>query len=325
MARPQKEGLDYFPLDVDMDQDDKLFFIEAKHGLIGFAIVIRLLMQIYKEGYYKHYSDDKDAFLLSKRLSVDVNVIKNVVNDCINEGFFNRNLYGQYGILTSKGIQKRYLEACTRRKQVSIIKEYCLIDPESYKNIVFEYINPANVDINPDKCDITLTKTPQSKVKESKVIEREIDARARDNISQNKSQEDFEKNFDNELQKINNKAFEYGMSGITPEFAEDAEKRLSEGTDVDLIIKALSIGTTNAHGNAGAKCRYAISVLQAWAAEGIKTLEQWETKNTPKPKTRDKPIADRTAAKLNKYEWAKQEAMRMLKEQGVFDNDAGSG
>ena len=86
MARPQKEGLDYFPLDVDMDQDDKLFFIEAKHGLIGFAIVIRLLMQIYKEGYYKHYSDDKDAFLLSKRLSVDVNVIKNVVNDCINEG-----------------------------------------------------------------------------------------------------------------------------------------------------------------------------------------------------------------------------------------------
>jgi hypothetical protein len=84
MARPQKEGLDYFPLDVDMDQDDKLFFIEAKHGLIGFAIVVRLLMQIYKEGYYKHYDDNKDAFLLAKRLSADVNVIKNVINDCIN-------------------------------------------------------------------------------------------------------------------------------------------------------------------------------------------------------------------------------------------------
>ena len=27
-------------LDVDMDQDDKLFFIEAKYGLIGFAIVV---------------------------------------------------------------------------------------------------------------------------------------------------------------------------------------------------------------------------------------------------------------------------------------------
>jgi len=320
MARPQKEGLDYFPLDVDMDQDDKLFFIEAKYGLIGFAIVVRLLMQIYKEGYYKHYDDNKDAFLFAKRLSVDVNVIKNVVNDCINEGFFNKYLYEKYGILTSRGIQKRYLEACTRRKKVSIIKEYCLIDTENYKNIVFEYINPINVDINPDKCNITSAETPQSKVKESKVkeskvIEREIDARARDNISQNKSQEDF----DTEIEKINNKAFEFGMSGVTPEFLEDTQMRLEEGTEPELIIKALSIGATNAHGNAGAKCRYAIRILQGWAAEGIKTLEQWEAKNAPKP------IADRTAAKLNKYEWAKQEAMRMLKEQGVFDNDAGSG
>jgi len=315
MARPQKEGLDYFPLDVDMDQDDKLFFIEAKYGLIGFAIVIRLLMQIYKEGYYKHYSDDKDAFLLSKRLSVDVNVIKNVVNDCINEGFFNRNLYGQYGILTSKGIQKRYLEACTRRKQVSIIKEYCLIDPENYKNIVFEYINPVNVDINPDKCDITLTKTPQSKVKKSKVIEREIDARARDNISQNKSQEDF----DTELQKINNKAFEFGMSGVTPEFLEDTQMRLEEGTDPDLIIKALSIGATNAHGNAGAKCRYAIRILQGWAAEGIKTLAQWEAKNAPKPKARDKPITKTRAQEREEaFERAREEARRMLREEGVI-------
>lgn len=32
MARPTKTGLEYFPLDVDMDQDDKLFFIEAKYG-----------------------------------------------------------------------------------------------------------------------------------------------------------------------------------------------------------------------------------------------------------------------------------------------------
>ena len=29
MARPQKNGLDYFPLDVDMDQDDKIALIEV--------------------------------------------------------------------------------------------------------------------------------------------------------------------------------------------------------------------------------------------------------------------------------------------------------
>jgi len=40
MARPQKNGLDYFPLDVDMDQDDKIALIEAQHGVVGFAKTI---------------------------------------------------------------------------------------------------------------------------------------------------------------------------------------------------------------------------------------------------------------------------------------------
>ena len=149
--------------------------------------------------------------------------------------------------------------------------------------------------------------------------EREIDAR--DNISQNKSQEDFEKNFDNELQKINNKAFEFGMSGVTPEFLEDIQMRLEEDTEPELIIKALSIGATNAHGNAGAKCRYAIRILQGWAAEGIKTLEQWETKNAPKPTARDKPMKTRAEEREEAFERARQEARRILREEGVIQDD----
>jgi DnaD/phage-associated family protein len=149
--------------------------------------------------------------------------------------------------------------------------------------------------------------------------EREIDARARDNTPQEKSQE----NFDTELQKINNKAFEFGMNGVTPEFMDDAEMRLKEGTDPDLIIKALSIGTTNAHGNAGAKCRYAIKVLQAWAAEGIKTLAQWEAKNVPQPKARDKPMKTKAQEREEAFKRARDEARRILREEGVI-KDAGN-
>ena len=166
-----------------------------------------------------------------------------------------------------------------------------------------------------------LSPSPSPSPSPISIEEREIDARARDNTPQEKSQE----NFDTEIAKINNKAFEFGMNGITPEFLEDAEMRLSEGTDVDLIIKALSIGATNAHGNAGAKCRYAISVLQGWAAEGIRTIEQWNAKNAPTPKARDKPIAVKTEAKLDKYERAKQEAFRKLEEMGVKFDDEDSG
>ena len=36
MPRPIKEGLDYFPLDVDLD--DKIYMVECELGLTGFAL-----------------------------------------------------------------------------------------------------------------------------------------------------------------------------------------------------------------------------------------------------------------------------------------------
>ena len=40
-----KSGIDYFPLDVTLN--DKFELIEAEFGLIGFAVVIKLLQKIY--------------------------------------------------------------------------------------------------------------------------------------------------------------------------------------------------------------------------------------------------------------------------------------
>ncbi|MFY9378775.1 MAG: Lin1244/Lin1753 domain-containing protein, partial [Acutalibacteraceae bacterium] len=48
MARPAKDGVDYFPLDVHLD--DKFKFIEIKFKLEGFAILIKLFQKIYSFG-----------------------------------------------------------------------------------------------------------------------------------------------------------------------------------------------------------------------------------------------------------------------------------
>ena len=256
MARPIKTGLEYFPLDVDMDQDDKLFFIEAKYGLIGFAIVVRMLMLIYKDGYYKHYSEDKEAFMLAKRLSVDVDVLKNVINDCINEGLFNKNLFEKYRILTSRGIQKRYLEACSRRKEVSIIKEYCLVDPKNYKNLVFDYINPDNVDINPVNSNTTSPETPQSKVKESKVKESKDD----DDVV-----EGFQQIVD---------AFNKNIHPITPVEAEKLKAWLDDGMEPDVIIFAIEQAALAGNRTAS----YINGILLNLHTEGITTRAQAEAR-----------------------------------------------
>jgi len=177
MGRPQKEGLDYFPLDVDIDQDDKIALIEAQHGIVGFGVVIKLFMKIYKNGYFYEWGE-KEQLLFSKRVNVDIHSINAIINDCLKWGLFDPHMYETYGILTSRGIQRRYFEAVSRRQNVTAIEEYCLIDMESYSNIVYVNINGINVNGNSHSRVVNDNINPQSKVKESKVKERIKDSRS---------------------------------------------------------------------------------------------------------------------------------------------------
>ena len=163
MARPQKEGLDYFPLDVDMDQDDKIALIEAQHGLIGFGVVIRLLMKIYKNSYYYTWTE-KEQLLFSKRVNVDINTINEIINDCLRWKIFDKGVFDEEKVLTSRGIQRRYLKAADRRQLVQISIKHLLIDKKevnAYKNLVIVGVNS-----NSDNDNANIN--PQSKVKDSK-------------------------------------------------------------------------------------------------------------------------------------------------------------
>lgn len=171
MARPQKVGVEYFPLDVDIDQDDKIAMVEALHGIEGFGIAIKLLMKVYKEGYYYEWTE-KEQILFSKRVNVDINEVNVIINDCVKWGLFNKKLFTEYRILTSKGIQTRYLEIVKRRTRVEFIKEFLLIPYDllkNLKNIVIVDINGVIVDINLKNADIgTQRKEEERKEEKSK-------------------------------------------------------------------------------------------------------------------------------------------------------------
>lgn len=176
MARPIKSGLDYFTLDTDIDNDPKIEFLEAKHGLQGFAIFIRLLARIYRAGYYLQWGE-REALVLSKRINVNINSINEVVNDCLNEGLFDPIQYTNHRILTSTGIQKRFLAGTIRRKEVSLYKEYLLLTASEVNSIhpdaVIVSINRVNVDINPAQLELIHAKVhkgKESKEKEIKII-----------------------------------------------------------------------------------------------------------------------------------------------------------
>lgn len=174
MARPTKEGLDYFPIDIDIDQDDKLVVPIAKHGMLGLGIIVKIMMEIYRNGYFYPWGKREQAVFPTK-VNVNINTVADVINDCIEWGFFNQKLFEEFGILTSAGFQKRYIEAAKRRKELTFISEYTLIDLEkACKKMSFPILeinlngNLVNVHINPDKADGTSAESTQSKVKESK-------------------------------------------------------------------------------------------------------------------------------------------------------------
>ena len=155
MARKNKIGLDYFSHDVEMFNDIKIKFIKAKHGLIGYAIFLRLLENIYKENGYFIQIDDKFNILFADDNKLDIDVYINVLNDCINENLFNKEIYDKYKVLTSKRIQLNFLAGSERRKSIELKKEFLLLTDDLLENdnikIIDVYINEIDSNISTQK------------------------------------------------------------------------------------------------------------------------------------------------------------------------------
>lgn len=148
MARPVKEGLDYFELDCHMEE--KVRLIQAEFGLKGFAIVVKLYQKIYGGfGYYCEWNEDSLLLFMSENgvsSRDEKNLISEIVAACIRRNIFSEKLFNEFGILTSYGVQKRYLNAVSRREKVELIKEYLLISVGKNQDNVC--INSINVNRN---------------------------------------------------------------------------------------------------------------------------------------------------------------------------------
>ena len=129
MARPIKAGLDYFPLDVNLD--DKVELLEAEHGITGFGVIVKLWQRIFSDGYFTRWDDDR-ALLVAKETGVSASELQAIVATAVRRGIFSAELLTEYGVLTSRGIQKRYLTCIDRRREVELDRRLLLVRPEDY-------------------------------------------------------------------------------------------------------------------------------------------------------------------------------------------------
>jgi hypothetical protein len=128
MAPHFKKALDYFPKELDMFEDPKLKWVEMKFGFSGCGIVIKLLDQIYREGYFLRIGEDFALMLACAACDKGrAAMVSSVIEGLVAKGFFDKGIYDSRRILTSIGIQKRFIEATGRRAQVVIDPSIWLI------------------------------------------------------------------------------------------------------------------------------------------------------------------------------------------------------
>ena len=173
MARPTKKGLDYFPLDVDFLSDLKVRRIIKACGKEAVHILVALLANIYRdEGYYVLWDDDL-AFLVADEVGTKEGTVEELVRKAVQVKFFDKDIFDKYSVLTSKGIQNRYILATKERKKVEL----------EFKYLLTNEVNRSNISINGRNNSVNQGNNQQSKVKESKVKEIKEDASAGESAS----------------------------------------------------------------------------------------------------------------------------------------------
>lgn len=129
MARPQKDGLDYFPFDVDFMKDTKVRRIARTFGCTGTMAIVMLFTDIYRtRGYYMNWDEDT-CFDLSENLQCDPELAAKIVDACVLAKIFNVDLFQDKAVLTSAAIQLRYLKInqdCKRQRTIN--PEFSLIE-----------------------------------------------------------------------------------------------------------------------------------------------------------------------------------------------------
>ena len=111
MARPFKQGLQYFPIDVNIFEDEKIQELNITFGHLGEMVYIRLLTMIYANGYYLEKSISSLAISLAKSIGLyapGVVEIEKVIKKCAEIGLFDRKLL-ESGVITSKSVQKQFI------------------------------------------------------------------------------------------------------------------------------------------------------------------------------------------------------------------------
>ncbi len=166
MARPLKDGLNYYQHDVNMSADEKLEALEAVHGNDGYAVYNKLLERIYKSFGKLTLADDVQRLSIAKKCNVTAEKFGLIIADAVRFGLFDREPWETENRLTSDRI----------RAQLKTVED----EREKWRK-KSEGENPGTDGLSPEKTPVTTGENPGSpsvKVHKAEQSRAEEDIRA---------------------------------------------------------------------------------------------------------------------------------------------------
>lgn len=143
-GRPPKKGIDYAGWSVDIfDNDTKIDKLLDAHGWDGFGIYFYLCQRAYGgEGYFYRWGYD-DCASTSRKMGggIGSGTVRETVGYCLQIGLFNKRLFDRWGVLTSRGIQRRYWEVVKARDVRTVISDYWLLQEDECKGLIKTPLN----------------------------------------------------------------------------------------------------------------------------------------------------------------------------------------
>lgn len=156
MARPRKQGLDYFPHDVDCTTDPKLEPAIMRFGAAAYAFYFVHLEYCYRSDSLSVDVSDAETGaemreVIQRKLQISPEDYDGILKSLLRHGAFDADMYAETGHLTSNGIKKRAGKVFEKRER----------DNKRYELNVSTPISDAE----------TMVETTQRKAKKSKVKE----------------------------------------------------------------------------------------------------------------------------------------------------------
>ena len=169
MAGRPKQGIDYAGWSVDIFDGDKKIdkLLDAK-AWKGFGIYFFLCQRAYKtNGYYYEWGYD-DCATTARKMGGGINsgTVKETVDYCLQVDLFDKRLFDEWGVLTSRGIQRRFWAVLSERRSKTVYQEYWLLKSEECKGLVTVSLKS---DVQPTNSNVQSANDDMSPIKKSKV------------------------------------------------------------------------------------------------------------------------------------------------------------